>query len=379
MLREKQEIVEDYPVYTDKYFLRSKQILQAEEINPVVRYQVFARQDIPELQGVDEAVNFIREASDNKAKIYSLKDGQNYQANEPIMKLEGRVQDLVDLETVYLSILAGKFTGNIDLNEVRKKARAVFNVANDKPIYYFGARHFAPELDEGIARICQEEGFAGCSTDIGARAWNAKGIGTIPHALILTYAAYMQEQELKGNPTVEAAKAFDRNIDERVPRIILVDTFNREIDDTITTARAVPNLAGARIDTCGENYAQGARAIKLPNLNVNPKYLRGKGVTIAGNWALRRALDENGLGNLEITVSSGFNEEKTSAFVEADKAYQKLYEKPLFDSIGTGSLAKPVMTTSDIVAYFSEGQKKWIPLSKKGRDETPTKKLEEIR
>ena len=45
----------------------------------------------------------------------------------------------------------------------------------------------------------------------------------------------------------ESAKAFDRNIDKRVPRIILVDTFNREIDDTIATARGVPSLAGARI------------------------------------------------------------------------------------------------------------------------------------
>ena len=368
-----------YRPYTDKYFLRSKQILEAERINPIVRYQVFARKDISKLKGVDEAVDFIKGVAGDKARIYTLRDGQKYTANEPIMKIEGRVQDLVDLETVYLSILSGRLTGNIDLNEVRKKARAVVNAANDKPVYYFGARHFAPELDEGIARICQEEGFAGCSTDIGAKAWNSKGIGTIPHSLILTYAAYMQEQGLEGNPTVETAKAFERNIDGRVSRIILIDTFNREIDDTIATARAVPNFTGVRIDTCGENYSQGARDIHLPNLSVNQKYLQGRGVTIAGNWALRRALDKNGLGNLEITVSSGFNEEKTAAFAEADKVYQELYGKPLFDSIGTGSLAKPIMTTSDIVAYYNEIQNKWLPLPKKGRDETPTKRLEEVR
>ncbi len=368
-----------YRPYTDKYFLRSKQILETERINPIVRYQVFARKDIPKLKGIDEAADFVREIAGDKVRIYTLRDGQEYTANKPIMKIEGRAQDLVDLETVYLSILSGRLTGNIDLNEVRKKARAVVNAANNKPLYYFGARHFAPELDEGIARICQEEGFAGCSTDIGAKAWNSKGIGTIPHSLILTYAAYMQEQGLEGNSTVEAAKAFDRNIDKKVPRIILIDTFNREIDDTIATAKAVPNFTGARIDTCGENYSQGAGNIYLPNLDVNPKYLYGKGVTIAGNWALRRALDKNGLGNLEITVSSGFNEEKTAAFAEADRAYQELYGKPLFDSIGTGSLAKPVMATSDIVAYYNERQDRWLPLSKKGRDETPTKRLEEVK
>ena len=368
-----------YREYTDKYFLRSKDILETEGINPLVRYQVFARQNIPELQGVDETVDFVKNVVGNRAKIYALKDGQEYTANEPIIKIEGRVQDLIDLETVYLGILSGNLTGDIDLQEVKQKARAVVNAANNKPVYYFGARHFAPELDKGIAKICQEEGFAGCSTDIGAKAWNSKGRGTIPHALILAYTAYMQENGIKGNPTVEAAKAFDRNIDEKVPRIILPDTFNREIKDTIATAKVLPNLVGARIDTCGENYTQGEKEIQLPNLNVNPKYLQGKGVTIASVWALRKGLDDAGFGNLEIMVSSGFNEEKTTAFIEADRVYQELYGKPLFDSIGTGSLAKPVMTTSDIVAYFNERQNKWLPLSKKGRDETPTKILGERR
>ena len=188
----------------------------------------------------------------------------------------------------------------------------------------------------------------------------------------------MQEQGIEGNPTVETAKAFDRNIDQKVPRIILLDTFNREINDTIATARAVPNLAGARIDTCGENYAQGSGNIQMPNLDINSKYFVGKGVTVAGNWALRRALDNAGLGNLEITVSSGFNEKKTAAFVEADRVYQEIYGKPLFDSIGTGSFAKPVMTTSDIVAYFSESKNQWVSLSKKGRGETETGRLEEV-
>ena len=46
-----------------------------------------------------------------------------------------------------------------------------------------------------------------------------------------------------------------------------------------------------------------------------------------------------------------------------------MHEKPLFDSIGTGSLANPTMTTSDIYSYFSEKENKWKPLSKVGRQE----------
>ncbi|MEK6758107.1 MAG: hypothetical protein AABX88_03170, partial [Nanoarchaeota archaeon] len=64
-------------------------------------------------------------------------------------------------------------------------------------------------------------------------------------------------------------------------------------------------------------------------------------------------------------------------FVEADKVYQEMYNKPLFNSIGTGSIAKPIMTTSDIVAYFNKNEQKWKPLSKKGRGEIESKRLEE--
>lgn len=375
-----QNLIENYQAYTDKYFLRSKQILQAEGLNLVVRYQVFARKDVEHLKGVDDAVKFIKAVAGDKAKVYALKDGDSYKAKEPIMKIEGRVQDLVDLETGYLEITAGNLTGEINLQKVREKARAIKEAAQGKPVYYFGARHFHYDLDETIARICKEEGFAGCSTDIGARAWgeNEKGMGTIPHALIVSYAAFMDENGLQGNATVEAAKGFDKVIDKAVPRIVLIDTFNREVTDSIETAKAVPSLAGVRIDTCGENYGQGNLNIELPELEreVDEKYLKGKGVTIATVWALRRGLDEAGLRDLEVTVSSGFNAEKTKAFVKADKLYQQTYGKPLFDSIGTGSIEHPIMTTGDIVAYFSEKQGKWIEMHKVGRPEVPSTRLE---
>ncbi len=378
----------NYEEYTDKYFLRSKKILQAEGINPIVRYQVFARKDLDHIAGINEAVDFIRRVSGNKVKIYSLREGDYYNAKEPIFKLEARVQDLVDLETIYLGILSGNITPPIDMAEVRKKASAIVKAAQGKPVDYFGARHFHPSLDEQIARICFEEGFRGASTDIGARARNLKGGGTTPHALILSYAAYMQENGINGNPTVEVAKAFDRNMDKSIPRIILIDTFNREIYDSIASAREVSDLAGVRIDTCGENYAEGTGMLHDEETGLliddgkdyqYKGYWNQKGVSIAAVWALRRGLDKAGYGDKKIIVSSGFNEEKTGVFLEADSFYKGKYGKSLFDFIGTGSIAKPIMTTSDIVAYYSEKQGKWIPLSKKGREEKPSTRLEEVK
>ncbi|MFH1585890.1 MAG: hypothetical protein ABIB79_03925 [archaeon] len=379
---ENKGISEEYEQYTDKYFLRSKQILKEKGINPIVRYQVFARRDIDVLKGVDEAVDFIKDVAGEKVKIYVLRDGQKYRAKEPIMKLEGRVQDLIDLETVYLQILSGNLTGEIDFNEIRKNARAVVKSAQDKPVYYAGARHYHYKDDGRIAKICQEEGFAGCSTDIGAKAWNSKGMGTIPHALILSYAAYMDEQGIQGNPTVEAIKGFDDVISKEVPRIILLDTFNREITDAIESAKAVPSLKGVRVDTCGENYAQGVMPMYDEEYGISNDlgedyffrgYHNSRGVCIAGVWALRRSLDEAGFKDLEITVSSGFNKDKTQAFMEANA----FYRQPIFNGVLTGSLSKPISTTSDICTYFNENKGLWLPMSKVGRSETPSKRLEE--
>ena len=372
-----EEVVEKYREYTDKYFLRTRQILENEGINPYVRYQVFARKG-GEVRGVNEAVQFIKEVTGNKAKIFALADGQIYSPCEPLMKIEGNVQDLVELETVYLGMISAGLTGDISMQEVKQRAGDIVRESQGKPVFYFGARHFHPTLDEKIAKICQEEGFIGASTDVGARAWNAKGIGTTPHALIVSYAAYLKENGNIANATAEAAKGFDKYVDKAVPRLMLIDTFNREIDDTTETAEAVPNLRGIRIDTCGENYAQGAKEIALPKLDAPEKYVRGKGVTIAAVWALRNALVQKELGNLELTVSSGFNAEKTKAFVEADRVFKEKFGYELFTNIGTGSIANPIMATADIVAYKNE-KNQWIEMHKVGRPEIATERLQEIK
>jgi len=369
----------NYKIYTDKYFLRAKSILQQEDINPVVRYQIFVRKNIESLEGVNGAIQFIKSVVGDKVRIYALAEGKPYVVGQPIMKLEGRIQDLIDLETIYLGILSGSLSGRIDLEKVRINARAIVAEAGDKKVLYFGARHFFPWLDKGIAKICCEEGFTGCSTDDGATAWDAEGGGTIPHALVLAYGVDMRKKGIQRNPTVEATKGFDRCMDKSIPRVALIDTFNKESYDSIAVGCVLSNLSGVRIDTCGENKA----AVTRPHAAVNhfsglSKYAFGNGVTISAVWGLRRDLDEADLEHVKITVSSGFNSRKVSAFMEADRAYQNIYGKPLFDSIGTGSLYNAVMATSDIVAYYSEIEEQWVSYSKTGRAEMFSSEMKEV-
>ena len=80
-------------LYTDKYFVRSKKILEKAEINPIVRYQVFTRRD-GVVKGVDEAAAFIKEITEGKATVYALKNGMFFEAGEPLIKIEGLICDI---------------------------------------------------------------------------------------------------------------------------------------------------------------------------------------------------------------------------------------------------------------------------------------------
>jgi nicotinate phosphoribosyltransferase len=349
---------------TDKYFQRAKRILEKERINPIVRYQVFCRKDVdnPDLKRV---VDYILDNLRSDIKLdYGL---GKIKAGFPMMKYEGRLQDLIALETDLLSILSSELTGPLneeDFETIKKNAKSIKEAAQDKAVFYFGARHFDPDYDERISSICHEAGFSGCSTDVGAKAWGSEGVGTIPHALILGIKSHMIKTGNKRNPTAYTTMLFDKHMPKSVPRIALIDTFNREITDSIETALSINDLSGVRIDTCGENTAQ-----QISNLNIpmpENKYLDGTGVTIKALWSLRYMLPKK----YDIMISSGFNAEKTKAFMLADKMYQTLYDMSLFNGIGTGSLLDRAITaTSDIVAFFDEDRNDWIPLSKTGRKE----------
>jgi nicotinic acid phosphoribosyltransferase len=156
---------------------------------------------------------------------------------------------------------------------------------------------------------------------------------------------------------------------------MLIDTYNREIDDTLASLK-IAKIGGIRIDTCGENTSQGGDFWKNLDKDIPEKYLSGRGVTINSVWALKLKLHEMGFDDIKITVSSGFNPEKTAAFIKADEMFQEKYKTPLFDTIGTGSIYPGVvMATSDIVAYYSEKDKKWLEHHKVGRGENPSKRL----
>ena len=346
----------DYRPYIDKYFLRAKEVLQKENLNPVVKAQVFIRKGNCKLYGIEEAIAIIMNYAPNNKfiKINALKEGSFFEPCETIMTIEAPIQEIIALETMYLGVISAETTIEndkkvVNLNEVEANMRRIVELAGDRPVSYFGARHWRWDADASIAQACFKAGTKSCSTDRGADIIDAKGIGTIPHALEAIYHWKDGLQYAVSN----AMLAFHMNMPREIPRIALVDYANMEIEDTYNT-NALLDIDGIRIDTCGENTMQGQLDFKIKDYPY--KYWFGRGVTCAGVASIIKMLEIRDKSDkihgqrikpkLKIILSSGFgNPAKVKAFIECEK----MLDMKLFDMLGVGGVYESRMATMDII------------------------------
>ena len=345
--------------YSDKYFLRAKEILKGESCHFLVTVQVFVRNGNARIYGLKEAQEIIQKYGEHVSlRIWSLKDGDHFDPSEPVMVIRGSIQRLIDLETMYLGVISARTTlendkQDINLKQIEENMGKIVDLVGDKPVSYFGARHWSWDRDADISRACLNAGAANCSTDIGAATVNEKGIGTIPHSL---EAIYHKKFGLD-SAVVESTLAFDAAMPKDVPRIALIDYANHEIQDSIKTAEVLEDygnkkLDGIRIDTCGENIIQSGMHMD------DSSFWFGKGVCISGVYNIRKALDYSGFDYVKIILSSGFgNPDKVKAFVDAEK----ILKTKLFDGLGVGGVFHSRMATADIVKIGD------VPISKAGR------------
>lgn len=85
-------------LFTDKYFLRSYDILKKENLNPFVKAQIFIRKGPGILSGIDKAIEFIKSNSNiekNGGHIYALDDNTEYKPLETIMIIESYILDII--------------------------------------------------------------------------------------------------------------------------------------------------------------------------------------------------------------------------------------------------------------------------------------------
>jgi nicotinate phosphoribosyltransferase len=303
----------------DVYFARAASILEREGLDPIVTMELFARQDAV-LCGIDEAKNLIGHvlatADLSETSVEALSDGDRISPKEVVLRIHARYRHIGLYETAILGMLA-QSTG------WATAARECVDVASPEPVVSFGARHVHPDITDVLDYAAIVGGCVGASTPAGARLAGLNPTGTMPHSLVLIFG-----------DTVAAAEAFDRDLGADVPRIVLVDTFKDEAEETLRVAHALGDrLYGIRLDTPSERGRVTADLVK----------------------EIRARLDQEGYDHVKIVVSGGLNPDRITYFKEQGAPV---------DSYAVGSYisgATPIDFTGDIKEIDGK------PIAKRGR------------
>ena len=328
--------------YSDKYFVRARDVLLKDRHRPRVTMQVFGKADAY-LGGIDEAIAILKLTADrwDELVVHALYDGERIEPWETVLLIEGPYDAFAVLETLYLGVLARR-------TRVGTNTRRVVDAARPKQVMFFPARHDHWLVQTGDGYAAHIAGAIGVSTDAQASWWGSAGVGTVPHALIAAY----------GGDTVKASLAFAEHMPEDVGLVTLVDFENDCVGTSLKVARALgPRLLGVRLDTSETLVDQSV----IPQMGT----FKPTGVTPQLVRNVRSALNREGFTQVLIVVSGGFTVEKIRAFEEAGVPV---------DAYGVGSslFQGRYDFTADVVLV--EGR----PCGKVGRDYRPNPRLERV-
>jgi nicotinate phosphoribosyltransferase len=268
---------------TDVYFLRGQDVLVEEGENPHVVAEIRAG-SLPGgwawsvFAGLDEAL-WLLEGRD--LEVQSVREGTVFYAEEPVMVVAGPYLEFAVFETALLGLLC-QATG---VATVAARCRLA---AGTRPVYSFGARRMHPAISPMIDRAAYIGGCDGVAATKSAEVIGLTPVGTMAHAVILI----LGEER--------AWRAFDRKMDQRIPRVALVDTFQDEKFGALAAALTLgKSLAAVRLDT--------------------PASRRGNFAAILRE--VRWELDERGFNDVKIFVSGGIDEAKIQELNRYADAY----------------------------------------------------------
>lgn len=306
-------------VVTDIYFARTVKVLRAKGIKKKVRMEFHVVKlprgyDWAVFAGLEEALHLLR---GKPVTVYAMPEGTVFRAGEPLMIIEGYLDDFAVYETALLGILR-------HYSSIATKAARIKKLAGGKTVLFFGLRALHPAISPMADRAAYIGGVDAVSGVASEKYLGLKPQGTMPHALIIAFGSQ-----------VDAWKAFDEVIEQDVPRIMLVDTFYDERIEALMAADLLKEkLHGVRLDT--------------------PSSRRGNMKQIVEE--VRWTLDIHGYKHIKIVVSGGIDEKE---IVEL---------RSLADAFGVGtSIANPpsIDISADIVEIYENGE--WRYITKRGK------------
>ncbi|MEM1524984.1 MAG: nicotinate phosphoribosyltransferase [Nitrososphaerales archaeon] len=225
---------------TDIYFIHTVNALRKSGIDPRVVMEVYVRElPYPENWAIATGIYEVAKLLEGlPVNVMAMDEGEVFLAfrgsaiYEPILQIEGKYTDIAIFETAILGLLTTS-------TSVSTKAARLRLISDGKLLFSFGTRRAHPALAPTIERATYIAGFDGVSNVLGANLIGKRPVGTMPHALILSF----EDQR-------EAWRAFDKTLPEDVPRIALIDTlFDEKIEAIMALEALGKKLYGVRLDT----------------------------------------------------------------------------------------------------------------------------------
>lgn len=220
---------------TDVYFVRTERILKKMNLDKHVCMEIYLKA-LPEkayrwgvFAGLEEVCILLE---GRPVTVSALPEGSVFFPQAPVMTIDGGYLDFGELETAILGCLC-------QASGIATKASRFRAAVGEKTLISFGARRMHPAIAPMVERSAFIGGCDGVAAVASARLIGEKASGTIPHALVLIVG-----------DTVEATKAFDEVMDESIPRVSLIDTFQDEKFEAVRVAENLgERLFGVRLDT----------------------------------------------------------------------------------------------------------------------------------
>ncbi len=260
---------------TDIYFIKTREMLEHLDLQRAqVTAEVFAS-----ASGVFCGINEVKNLLDGRVdELYALPEGAEFEKKEVVMRISGRYVEFATAETPLLGMLASA-------SAWATRAKEVKEAAGNKVAVCFGARHIHPSVAPVMERAAMIGGMDGNSCVLAAKLMGKFPMGTVPHAAIIV-----------AGDTLEIAHAYDEIMPEDDARIILVDTFKDEAEETLRVAEFLgEQLDAVRLDTPKE---------------------RGR-VTTGLVREIRARLDMAGREDVEIFCSGGLNPDRIRQLADA--------------------------------------------------------------
>ncbi len=296
---------------TDIYFVKTREMLQHLDLQDAeVAAEIFAG-DAGVFCGIDEVKSLLAGRAEH---LWALPEGAGFDKKEVVLRIRGRYIDFGIMETPLLGMLASASSWATRASEVRQ-------AAGDKIAICFGARHVHPAVAPVMERAAVIGGMDGCSCILGAKLMGKFPTGTVPHAAIII-----------AGDTLKIAGAYHEIMPDGDPRIVLVDTFKDEAEETLRVADFLGDaLDAVRLDTPRERG------------RVTPDLVR----------EIRARLDQAGRQDVQIFCSGGLDPDTICQLKEAGS-----------DGFGVGSYisaAPPINMTMDLKQVNGK------PIAKRGR------------